>query len=58
MRFRTKKSNIITIKKWFAFFPVEINGETRWLEFVKVRGYYWIGSFTGTWWWENIEFVD
>jgi hypothetical protein len=58
MRFRTKKSNIITIKKWFAFFPVEINGETRWLEFVKVKGYYRQGVYSKKWWWSNIAFVD
>jgi hypothetical protein len=57
MRFRTKKSNRITIKKWFAFFPVEINGETRWLEFVKVKGYY-RQDYPGQWLWINIEFVD
>jgi hypothetical protein len=58
MRFKTKKSNRITTKKWFAFFPVEINGETRWLEFVKVRGFYRKGFLSGQWTWENIEFVD
>ena len=58
MRFRTKKNNSITIKKWFAFFPIEINGETRWLEFVKVKGYYHRQGYSGHWSWKNVAFVD
>jgi hypothetical protein len=58
MRFySTKKHNQIIFKKWFAFLPVQIKGETRWLEFVHVKGYYWFGA-SGNWWWENIEFID
>ena len=56
MRFKSKKKhNQIILKKWFAIFPVKINEETRWLEFVKVRGYYWL---TNDWRWVNLDFVD
>ena len=59
MRFDTKKQNeVVIVRKWFAFFPITINGETRWLEFVKVRGYYWLNSFTNNWRWESQLFVD
>jgi hypothetical protein len=59
MRFkRKKKHNEIIVKKWFAFFPVEINQEIRWLEFVKVRGYYWLGGYSNNWYWNSLEFVD
>jgi hypothetical protein len=53
MRFKGKE---ITIS-WFAFIPVKIQGETRWLENVKVKGYWWLGA-SGTWYWENLEFID
>ena len=58
MRFDSKKNyNPIIVRKWFAFFPVEINQETKWLEFVKVRGYYWRGA-SGKRWWNNIELTN
>ena len=46
MRFNSNKKDKkkhlkIIIKKWFAILPVKIKGETRWLEFVNVRGYHW-----------------
>jgi hypothetical protein len=41
-----------------CFFPVEINQEIRWLEFVKVRGYYWLGGYSNNWYWNSLEFVD
>jgi hypothetical protein len=58
MRFNSKKkNNVIIERKWFAILPIRINGETRWLEVVHVRGYYWLGA-SGNWWWKNIEFID
>ena len=58
MRFKSKKQHgIIIERKWFAFFPVSINGETRWLEFVKVRGYYYLNGFD-KWYWNSKGFVD
>lgn len=48
MRFgRKEKLNTSTVKTWFAWFPVTIDGETRWLEKVSVTGYYYIGQATG-----------
>ena len=50
MRFNSKKQHgIIIERKWFAFLPITINGETRWLEFVKVRGYYYLSGFNDKW---------
>ena len=58
MRFKTKKKHGIPIfKKWFAIFPVTINEETRWLEFVHVRGWYARNS-KNKWFWHNSEFID
>jgi hypothetical protein len=57
MRFNTKKQDEVIIeRKWFAFLPININGETRWLEFVKVKGFYWLSCYG--WYWANIEFVN
>jgi hypothetical protein len=59
MRFNSKKKDSVIIeRKWFAFFPITINGETRWLEIVKVRGYYWLGLSSGNWYWHSLDFVD
>jgi hypothetical protein len=57
MRFKEKKDKEEIIRKWFAILPININGDERWLEFVKVKGYYWLGN-SGTWWWENLDFVE
>lgn len=41
MKFKFKYPvNKLLIKTWFAFLPVTIEGETRWLEKVSVKGYY------------------
>jgi hypothetical protein len=59
MRFNSnKKDTVIIERKWFAFLPVYINGETRWLEFVKVRGYYYLNGFNDKWYWISMDFVD
>ena len=46
-----------TITK-FAWLPMRINGETRWLEKVHIRCYYWVGLLSGKIYWEYLEFVD
>jgi len=59
MRFNSKKKDRAIIeRKWFAFLPVFINGETRWLEYVKVRGYYYLNVFNDKWYWISTDFVD
>jgi hypothetical protein len=59
MRFDTKKQDhVIIVRKWFAFFPITINGETRWLEYVKVKGYYYLNDFNDKWHWNSKGFVD
>ena len=45
------------IRTKFAFFPITINKETRWLERVKVAGHYWKGV-SGNIYWEKHRFVD
>lgn len=42
----------------FAFFPIRIGSEVRWLEFVNVEAYYWIGKSSGWTYWEYVKFVD
>jgi hypothetical protein len=59
MRFNSnKKDRVIIERKWFAFLPVFINGETRWLEYVKVRGYYYLNFYNDKWYWISTDFVD
>ena len=42
----------------FAFFPIRIDNEIRWLEFVNIEAYYWLGRFTSNKYWEYERFVD
>lgn len=42
----------------FAWKPITIGKETRWLEKVSFIGYYWIGLATGNTYWEYLKFVD
>jgi hypothetical protein len=48
MRFKLKEYPIdkLIIKSWFAWLPVRIDWEVRWLEKVAVKGYYKKGSTT------------
>jgi hypothetical protein len=62
MRFKTKRKirkipNQIITREYFAIFPVYVNHEWRWLERVKVEGYWWLGV-SGTWYWEPQRFID
>lgn len=65
MRWNTHKQDDIEIKKKFAIFPIEINGEVRWLERVNIK-YKFVenehvvvggGHFVRTGW-IPIEFID
>lgn len=52
MRFKKKpvtleKHDHIKQISYFAWLPVTINNETRWLEKVTINGYYFIGEMTG-----------
>lgn len=42
----------------FAFFPIRIGKEVRWLEFVNIEAYYWYGTYSGSKYWEYERFVD
>jgi hypothetical protein len=59
VRFKTKRKipNQIITREYFAIFPVYANCEWRWLERVKVEGYWWLGS-SDTWYWEPERFID
>lgn len=59
MRFKRKQkiSDEIVTREWFAILPVCINDEWRWIERVKVEGYWWRG-WSGTWYWEPKKFID
>jgi len=59
MRFGKKRGEIDkTQKTFFAWLPVTIELETRWLEKVTVRGRYLGTHFTGNIRWVNEEFID
>lgn len=46
------------IVRKFAFFPIRIDNEIRWLEFVNVERYYWYGATTGNKYWRYTRFID
>lgn len=59
MRFIDKREvGKTTTRRFFAILPVTIGNETRWLETVKVRGYYWRGAYSGDLYWKNLTFED
>ena len=53
---REPRSGNRRVKSWFAIFPVTINGETRWLEKVKVLQQFCMTIVENSW--KNIEFVN
>jgi len=46
------------VRTFFAWYPITINGETRWMETVTVRGYWFIGMLTNEVRFNELEFVD
>lgn len=52
MRWKVRKYGDRRIYTWFAFLPVNIGGEVRWLELVTVEQKYLFSH------WSNEEFVD
>lgn len=56
MRFGNNKLNRIRIREHFAFFPITIEGETRWLEKVKYKQEWYAPD--GAWGWYNVEFIN
>lgn len=40
----------------FALFPIEINKEVRWLEFVSITQKYNLNFYSNTGWWCDIHF--
>lgn len=44
MRWQNPKHGDVRIKKKFALLPIEINGENRWLEWVKIKYVYHYGT--------------
>ena len=61
MRWFDKKTTpkLVRTKTWFAFFPVKIGDETRWLETVTVKQEYFY-KLGGVEWptWHNMSFID
>lgn len=57
-----KKVGDTRIKSWFAWFPVRLHGETRWMERVTVEqvcyGYSMMGEQGEPVGWMNKRFVD
>jgi hypothetical protein len=49
-----KVNNQIVQRKKFVFFPIAIEDQTVFLEFVLEEGYWWKGA-SGTWWWEPAD---
>ena len=56
MKFKGKKHLKTVVRKYFAYFPINLDGDVRWLEKVKVKGFYWLGG-NGVWYWEPEKFV-
>ncbi len=54
----TESKKARTHKKTFLFFPLEIRNTVKWLEFVKIKQYYYPAHYGQTGYWENMEFVD
>lgn len=54
-KYRPYEEHIITK---FAWLPIRIGWETRWLKKVRIKRYYWISDISGRMYWENVEFVD
>lgn len=42
----------------FAWLPITIKGETRWLERCPIWAHFWIGGVSGRKYWEYEEFAD
>lgn len=60
MRWKTKplpKEGKLYIREYFAFLPVTIDNETRWLEFVKIEGHYINGLGYNDFTWFNRKFL-
>lgn len=60
MRFKFKKrqERVRITRRWFAFIPYEFNGTIYWLEYITVKGYWFIGYLTGTWIWMTEEVIE
>lgn len=56
MRFQCLRSGDVRIRSFFAFFPVEANGEVRWLERVTIEEVF--KRYTYDDFWEVIRFID
>ena len=67
MRWHKPENGEVKIKRKFAFFPICINDETRWLEWVVIKYMYHNGDIYRDWntnqffrlyGWNKEEFVD
>lgn len=58
MKWKIPNINDIKIKRKFALFPIKINNEVRWLEWVVVKYRYDYNEDTWLYSWMPIEFID
>jgi len=57
MRWKTGRAGETRIKTFFAWLPVEVNHEVRWLEYVTVEQEYTCGCEDSPYW-KDIKFID
>jgi len=61
MRWNSKnkyESRKVITRKWFAWLPITIDHEVRWLEYVTVEGYWFTGIVSGSWLFIAQRFID
>jgi hypothetical protein len=58
MRWQGPKDHTRRVRRWFAWWPVTIRQETRWLERVAVQQQYSTFLSGGGGYWRNQDFVD
>jgi len=61
MRWKEPEKGDTRIRSWFALFPINLNGITRWLEWVTVEQEYTMHVQAGcipVYSWDNKKFTD
>ena len=58
MKWIKPNNNDIKIKRKFAWLPIEIGNEVRWLEWVTVRYRYGYNESISLFSWIPVEFID
>lgn len=59
MRWRKRRTGDERIIKKFAIFPIKVNGQVRWLEWVTIKQVAYDTDYYGRFdCWHNKEFID